>query len=137
MRDFREVFAQILDDFREINKKNFDVAGDPIPFTPASSPAYVEWKRLKVGHNKPMILFGRLKDSLTKKNEDSVADVGKTQAFFSTEVPYANRHYYERNSRAVQLTPAIKANWARMIQVWAYRKWTEEMVVAPSFRSTV
>ena len=136
MRDFREVFKEILEDFQEINKKNFAASGTPISFTPAMSPAYVEWKRGKVGHNIPMVLYGTLKNSLTGKTEESVADVGKTQAFFSTEVPYANRHYYERNSRAVQLTGSHKANWARMIQVWAYKKWKEK-AVAPSYRSTV
>ena len=136
MKDFSEVFKQIQEDFWEINARNFKSAGSPEPFRVATSPRYVEWKRRKVGHNKPLILFGTLRDSLTGKKKETISDINKTNATFGTTVPYANYHYYARDSKAVQLTEADKVRWARMIQVWAYKKW-QEMAVAPSLRSAI
>lgn len=131
MKDFREVFLQIQQDFYEINERNFARNGYPVKFTPAQNERYIAWKRSRVGHNIPLVLYGRLRNSATGKNQadaqDTVVDIRRTSAEFATRVPYALHHYYDRNSKAVQLTKEDKTRWARMFQTWAYQKWREEI----------
>ncbi len=136
MRDFREVFREIQQDFYKINEKNFAEKGSPISFTVASNPRYVAWKKKRVGHNRPMILFDTLRKSLTGQTANTEIKINKKDAVFGTNVPYANYHYYVRNSKAVQLTREDKDRWAKMIHRWAYKKW-KQMAVAPSFRGTI
>lgn len=130
MKDFREPFEQIAQDFWRINERNFAAGGTPTAFRPAQNARYIAWKLKKVGHNKPMVLYGRLRDSLTgvhqADSQDTIRKIGKTSAEFGTRVPYARRHYYERNSKAVQLTEADKVRWGRIIQTWAYQKLKNE-----------
>lgn len=141
MKDFREVFEDIVQDFWKVEKKNFDSGGTPKPFPKAQNAAYIKWKMRKVGHNKRMILFGRLRGSLTGENQkelqDTVKRIGRTSAEFGTRVPYADYHRRVRGAKIVQLTEEDKIRWGRMIQRWAFRKLQEDIgePMAPSLRS--
>lgn len=124
MKDFREVYQGIWEDFTEVTERNFAREGFPRPFRPLS-PKYKEWKDRNFPGRPILQLRYRLIRSLLGRAQaeaqDTVKDIGAREAEFGTQVPYANRH--QRSGRMpVQLTDGDKVRWSKMIHEWSYRK---------------
>ena len=128
IKDFREPFQEISEDFYRREKSVFAREGDPVGFKPLSK-AYAKWKSQRYPGKKIMQLVGRLIKSLTAADQaeaqDSIKRIKKTWAEFGTQVPYAHRHQMGTvgmpKRMIVQLTEKDKVRWGRIIHEWAMK----------------
>ena len=134
MKDLREPFGVIADDFTETVERNFGAQGTPEKWSPLS-PKYRAWKA-RVRPGAPILIFdGRMYESLRGVSRgptaDTVRQIYPQRAEFGTIVPYAIFHQTgTRNMprrKPVQLTDQDKKRWARIIHEWAVKglEWIE------------
>lgn len=134
MRDLREPFQEISEDFFKAEEKNFRAKGTPQLFRPLS-PKYAAWKKKHFPGKPIMRLTDRLINSLTGKNQadaqDTIRLIGKKAAEFGTAVPYAHRHQAGTKGmpkrKIVQLTEKIKRRWMYIMHQWVVRKAKEDL----------
>lgn len=134
MRDLREPFGVIAEDFAETAERNFGAVGTPEKWAPLS-PEYAKWKA-KVRPGRQILVFdGKMYESLrgvrTGFGPDTVRDIQAQRAEFGTTVPYAIFHQTGTRKmprrKPVQLTDQDKRRWARVIHEWAVKglEWVE------------
>lgn len=125
MKDFTPIFEELLEDFREIEEKNFASQGTPKAFAPLST-KYKAWKERHYPGRPIMELRGVLKASLVGRSPDSVINIDRKSAEYGTSVKYAHRHqkgtYGMPVRKIVQLTESDKTRWARKIHQWSYEE---------------
>ena len=128
MKDFSPVFEQIADWFYSEEKRIFAHQGDPESFVPLS-PQYKAWKDKHYPGKPIMQLRGRLIASLAGQADGTVKKIGKMEAEYGTQVPYAHRHQMGTagmpKRKVVQLTEARKRAIARMIHRWSFEQLQE------------
>lgn len=131
VQDWQEVFEEIYQSFTDIEQKIFKRQGFPNRWK-RLSPEYAAWKRAHYPGKPIMQLTGALLNSLTGVGQagaqHTVKIIEKLRAEFGTVLPYAYAHQHgvpERNLPArpvVQLRSNDLADWAQMIQEFAYRR---------------
>ena len=125
VKDMSPAFELIYADFQDVEAEIFKAHGTPEKWKQLS-PDYAAWKA-KVRPGRPILVFdGHLKESLTGKNAHSVKKIGKLEAEFGTDLPYAHYHQYGGGRlpkrKPVQLTDPIRERWAKIVHKWAYEE---------------
>ncbi|MCC6131042.1 MAG: phage virion morphogenesis protein [Acidobacteria bacterium] len=134
MKDLREPFGVIAQDYAEIAERNFTAEGSPVKWAPLS-PRYARRKaRLRPG--RPILQFdGTLYASLRGVADGSgpgtVRQIYPRRAELGTIVPHAI--YHQKGTRFMparepeQLTERDKERWARILHEWVIKglEWVE------------
>lgn len=124
--DMSPAFADIYDDFRKVERRQFDSEGSygsggwaPLrPSTVASRSGSAHPILRSVGADS-----GRLRRSLTTKGaRDAIARLTSDELVMGTKTPYAQFHQrgtkHMPRRRIVELTEADKKRWAKIIQAY-------------------
>lgn len=112
-RDFTTVFQRIANDFRVIEKKNFNSQGTPEAFKELTK-KYAAFKARKVGSRPIMVFSGRLRRSLTKRTADTIERISPREMTLGSRVPYAHRHqigFKMPKRQVIQITAVHKRRW--------------------------
>lgn len=91
--DLSQPLSDIADRFRESRKFIFDKSRKSPGQYKDLSPNYKKQKNKDLGFAYPILLrTGRLRDSITTKNSESITEIGKKYLVLGTKVPYSGYH---------------------------------------------
>ena len=111
IRDFSPAFEEIANDFKEIEKKQFNTEGQygSGPWR-ALKPSYARWKAKYHPGKKILVLSGLMKESLEDENPYTVREISPLQLRIGTKVRYAV--YHQKGTSKMPARPIIKLNQA-------------------------
>jgi phage gpG-like protein len=122
VKDFREPFNLIADDFAGIEKRSFREQGWPSGWAPLTR-RYAEWKAVHYPGRKILERTGALAESMAGQGAFAVRDVRERQATFGTSLRYAIFHQLGTRRmvarKVVQLSDDMKVGWGRIVHKWA------------------
>jgi len=135
--DWRPAFEDIYTNFTNIQKGGFRRQGHHGSKWADLSPRYKRWKEMHYPGRPILTRTGRMRDSMTGRNQaasqDTVKRVEKLAAEFGTQVPYAYAHQHGYPPGNLPARPMVDLNedqrrkWAKLIQEWAWREANKAM----------
>jgi len=139
MKDFTEPFNMVYEDFKVLEKQNFDAEGTPEKFK-ALSPQYQQWKNKHYPGKRIMQLTGRLYNALVGTSSDTIKTITARSATFGSKLPYDHRHQYGTvgmpQRKIIQIKDtgdvAIQERWEGI-----FRKWIRLVLDRHGFKQAV
>jgi phage gpG-like protein len=131
IQDATEPFTQMAEDFRQIEKRQFDSEGEygsggwkPL------SPNYAAWKSKFYPGRKILELSGLLRESVTDGNPWTIREIQPLKLRLGTKINYAI--YHQKGTHRMPARPVIqfseddKTRWSKIMQAWLVRKSNQE-----------
>jgi len=150
-RDLSPAFIEIQQDFFDMERERFATQ----PWTPLS-PDYRRWKENFAPGLPIMVLTGALRDSLTRKTDQTISEIYTQKAVFGTRArsgelngrdftakrPYALAHQYGRGvpvRKLIELSANRRGIWTSIIARHCFRdfKPTTGMMQAYGFQGMI
>ena len=133
VKDLREPFREIVKDFHEIERKQFDSEGGyGSGGWKALAPSTLKQKERAGFPTTIMVRTGKLKESLISKTGDTVEEVRPLELRVGTEVSYAIYHQSTTprtklpRRPLIDLTEADKKRWMKIFQRYLVKEMKKE-----------
>lgn len=121
IKDLTPAFREIVKDFKEIERKQFDSSGSygSGGWAPLS-PRYAAWKDANYPGRGVLVRSGLMMESLTSTNPWTIEEIKPLSLRVGTSIPYA-RYHQKGGGRLprrpiVDLTEADKTRWMKFLQ---------------------
>ena len=123
VKDAREPFEEVAEDFRNIMSKQFGTEGTygSGGWAPLS-PNYAEWKARNYPGARILERTGLLRDSLEGANPYTIREIRPLEMTVGTKVPYGIFHQRGTKKmpqrKIINLTEADKTRWTKIFHKW-------------------
>ena len=102
VRDLKPAWRQIVDNFHELERQQFDTEGSRVKAWKPLTQKYTEWKQKNYPGRKILVRTGALKNSLTMRTSDSIIKMHSNSLKIGTRTKYAI--YHEKGNRKRNLS---------------------------------